>query len=624
MRLTMAFRAALLAALILSANLLMATDRPRPYIVPTEPLSPREEHAALHVPPGFRVQLFASEPEIQKPINMAFDAAGRLWVTGSTEYPFAAPADRPGRDSIKILEDRDGDGRADRVTTFATGLNIPIGIYPYDRGAIVFSIPNIYDLKDTDGDGRADTRTVLYGPFDCGHDTHGLQNAFRRRLDGSIHACHGFANQSVVSGRDGHTIRMNSGNTYRFRMDGQRIEHFTWGQVNPFGLTMDRWGDWYTSDCHSKPQAMLVRGGYYPSFGAPHDGLGFVPPLMQHSHGSTAIDGAVCYSATQFPTEYYENLFCGNVVTSRVNRDVLVRHGSSLHAETRNDFLISDDGWFRPVDLQVGPDGALYIADFYNRIIGHYEVPLDHPGRDRHRGRIWRVTYTGAGAKAAGAKAAGAKAAGATDIERPSAGDLSRASVDALLEALADPNLGVRMRATDQLSDRVGLAAVAPTERAIHESRSPTVRVHGLWVLHRLNRLSEAAIQRAAGDREELVRLHAMRMLTERADWTTPLRQVALVGLSDRAVRVRRVAAEAVGLHADPSHIGPLVALIRAEEKEDSPLKHAARIALRNQFRDAAPIDQVWDNGLTFQDARVIADVAVGLPSEASATFLLD
>ncbi len=124
------------------------------YIRPTKKLSPAEEQKTFKLPPGFEIQLFASEPDIAKPLNMAFDAKGRLWVTNTIEYPYAAPADRPGRDSVKILEDTDGDGRADKVTTFAEGLNIPIGIYPYQDGAIVFSIPNIWRLRDTNGDGK--------------------------------------------------------------------------------------------------------------------------------------------------------------------------------------------------------------------------------------------------------------------------------------------------------------------------------------------------------------------------------------------------------------------------------------------------------------------------------------
>jgi hypothetical protein len=193
---------------------------------PTEPLSPAEEQKTFHLPPGFEVRLFASEPEILKPMNMAFDAKGRLWITESREYPYAAPTDRAGRDHVKILEDTNGDGRADKITTFADGLNIPIGLYPYRDGCVVFSIPHVWFLRDTNGDGRCDVREKLFGPMGYDRDTHGLNNAFRRGFDGWLYACHGFNNQTEVAGMDGHEITMQSGNTYRMRLDGSRVEHF--------------------------------------------------------------------------------------------------------------------------------------------------------------------------------------------------------------------------------------------------------------------------------------------------------------------------------------------------------------------------------------------------------------
>src|SRR5690606_34299912 len=129
-----------------------------------------------------------------------------------------------------------------------------------------------------------------------------------------------------------------------------------------------------------------LRGAYYPSFGKPHDGLGYGPEMMTHSHGSTGIAGVVYYAADAFPAEYRETVFIGNPITGKINHDRLEAHGSTYRALEQPDFLSCDDPWFRPVDLQLAPDGSLYIADFYNRIIGHYEVPLNHPLRDRERG----------------------------------------------------------------------------------------------------------------------------------------------------------------------------------------------------------------------------------------------
>ncbi len=160
-------------------------------------------------------------------------------------------------------------------------------------------------------------------------------------------------------------------------------------------MTSDRWGNRFTADCHSKPITQLLFHGYFSSFGRPDDGLGFVPSMMEHLHGSTAICGLAIYDADQYPVGYRQQFYSGNVMTSRINRNAIVKHGATLKAQELADFMTSDDSWFRPVDIQLGPDGALYVADFYNKIIGHYEVPLEHPERDRERGRIWRIVYRG-------------------------------------------------------------------------------------------------------------------------------------------------------------------------------------------------------------------------------------
>ena len=132
----------------------------------------------------------------------------------------------------------------------------------------------------------------LYGRFGF-RDTHGMGSSFTRWLDGWVYACHGFSNDSEIKGADGLAVKMNSGNTYRFRADGAHIEQFTHGQVNPFGLAFDPLGNLYSADCHTKPLYMLLRGAWYPSFGKPHDGLGYGPEMIEHFHGSTGIAGVV-------------------------------------------------------------------------------------------------------------------------------------------------------------------------------------------------------------------------------------------------------------------------------------------------------------------------------------------
>lgn len=233
----------------------------RPHVVPEGPLSPEEQLVKFHLPPGFEIELVASEPEIYSPLSINFDNRGRLWVTDTIEYPTLPKG--PGRDALKVFEDSDGDGRYDTMTTLVDGLSMPTGAEPIPGGAAVFSVPNIFGCYDTTGDGRIDQRRVLYTEFG-NVDAHGMNNGFTRWLDGWIYACHGYRNTSVVQGSDGQTISMNSGNGYRFRLDGSHIEYVWHGQVNPYGIAFDSLGNLFTADCHSKPAYCLLRGAYYP------------------------------------------------------------------------------------------------------------------------------------------------------------------------------------------------------------------------------------------------------------------------------------------------------------------------------------------------------------------------
>jgi putative heme-binding domain-containing protein len=581
-----------------------APPRPRPENVSSAPpRTPEEERKAFHVPEGFDIELVAAEPQIHKPLNIAFDDRGRLWVTETLEYPFPAAEGTTPRDGVKILEDFQPDGRAATVRTFADGLNIPIGILPLPstRAALVHSIPNILRLDDTDGDGRADRREVLYASFGF-KDTHGMTNAFTWGFDGWIYATHGFSNTSSVAGSDHAAITMKSGNVYRMRPEGTYLEYFTHGQVNPFGLAFDPLGNLYSSDCHSRPIYQLLRGAWYPSFGAPHDGLGFGPEMMKHDHGSTAIAGIVYYAADRFPEPYRGTVFIGNVVTNRINHDRLEWHGSSPRAIAQPDFLWSEDNWFRPVDIKLGPDGALYVADFYNRIIGHYEVPLTHPGRDRERARIWRIVYRGA---------------------RPP-GPRAGASRPDLIADLGHPNLAVRQSASNQLAALPeDPDADGSLKRVANHDENPWRRVHALWVLHRRGLIDDATLKAAAGAAAQAVRVHAQRLLGETPALTSALRDLVLQGMSDPDPLVRRCAAEALGRHPDAAFIRPLLDLRQAADPDDTHLVHVVRMALRDQFRTAAGWAALETGTWTERDRRDVADVATGVPSAAAARFLL-
>jgi putative heme-binding domain-containing protein len=556
-----------------------------PGVASTPPLTPEEQRAKFKLPPGFEIQLVAAEPDIVKPMNMSFDDRGRLFVTQSYEYPYPNKDGKP-RDTVRLLRDFGPDGKAGKITVFADGLNIPIGVSATLEGAVIHSIPKVWRLKGVD---QAASREAILG--DCGfNDTHGMLSAFTPWIDGWTYACHGFSNKSTLKTAGGESISLHSGNTWRMKPDGSALQQYTHGQVNPFGLCFDPLGNLYSADCHSLPAYALLRGGYYPTFGGEHDGLGHAPAIMSHLHGSTGIAGVIYYDSDHYPPAYRDTLFIGNPVTGRINTDRLERKGSSLRAIETPDFLTCDDPWFRPVDLELAPDGSLYIADFYNCIIGHYEVRLDHPKRDKTRGRIWRVV--------------------AKDRPARPMPDLYQASAEELVKLLDDETLSVRVKATNQLVERIGKPVVTLD--------TPRRKAHGLWVLERLGALDEARVRKLAADSEAIVRVHLLKALAERKTWTF---EAALVRekTADPDAYARRAAVEALALHPDVENVKPILAVWAATPPEDNHLIYMCRKALRDQILMPAALARAVEI-----DAGRVADVAVGAPTPGVANFLLE
>lgn len=608
-----------------------------------KPLTPKEQLATFHVPPGFEVQLVAAESEIAKPLNLTFDAAGRLWVTSTEIYPWAARTDalgnpipgfdqaweemvsffkvpkggestpkppEKGRDTIRVLSDFAPDGHARKAQVFADGLNIPVGVQPLPRApgakgdtVIAHSIPNIWKFTDTDGDGVADQREPLYIGFGF-KDTHGMSSNYEYAFDGWIYGCHGFANHSEVRDRTGKVTVLDSGNTYRFRADGSKFEYYSHGQTNPFGLTSDAHGDLYTCDSHSRPSMLVLPGGYYEGIGKQHDGLGFAPRIMEHDHGSSAIAGIAWYGASHFPKEFRDNTFNGNPVTRRINRDRYEWTGSMPSAVELPDFLTCDDPWFRPVQVKLGPDGALYIADFYTPIIGHYEMPLTDPRRDRNRGRIWRVVWKGENAKA------------------PVLPDLSQRDAAGLIASLADDNLVVRRLAVNELVDRVGKEAIVPLQKSIADNDQPAITKS--LAAFALQRLGENITADTASP-DSVAATLALRLLGEKPVLGDAERTQARAALVSGDARTRRAAALCIGRHPE----GMIASLLQARttNKEDRQLQYALQLALRDAlireggYAEAATA--LAASAGSESAARDTADASLAVPSVESAQALL-
>lgn len=569
------------------------------HIRSTTARTPEEERLGFKLPEGFEVSLYASEPDIGKPINITFDERGRMWVTQSYEYPFPATPGK-GRDRITVLEDTNHDGRADKFTVFSDTLNIPIGILPYRDGAFAFSIPNLSFYEDSDNDGKADRQKKILGPFQH-RDTHGMVNNFIRGYDGWIHACHGYTNRSTVAGSDGDSIRMISGNTFRYSPDGKHAEHMTHGRINPFGLAWDERGYLYSTDCHTSPLYQLIKGGDYYQWGKEED-MGFAPDMKPMEDEATALCGIAYYGDNLFPESYQKNFYIGDAVSCRVYRNSFSFNGSSPVGKKEENFVLSADPWFRPVDIKLGPDGALYIADFYNSIIGHYEVPLDHPKRDKVRGRIWRITYKG---------------------KTNPALNLATANTDELIKSLDAENITVRMKAADQLTDRIGKPAA---ERVLQQLNAEQAGAREksllLWVLHRVDALDDATLKKYAGDADPLLRLHALRIIAERKSPSKDWREIAYVSLGDQDPHVRRVATEILQQFPDMESVEKLIGFRQSIPETDNHMIYSVRLSLRNMLRHPELMHAVVSGSWTPEQSAVLATVLVGVQTNESGELM--
>lgn len=569
------------------------------HIRSTDARTAEQERMGFRLPEGFEINLYASEPDIAKPINFNFDAKGRMWVTQSYEYPFAAQSGK-GKDRVTILEDTDGDGKADKFIHFEDTLNIPIGIMPIKEGAVVYTIPNVIRFEDANGDGKPESSRKLMGPFEV-KDTHGMVNNFTTGFDGWIHACHGYTNRSNVAGTDGDSVHLISGNTIRFRPDGSRVEQVTAGRINPFGLAYDELGYLYSTDCHTSPLYQMIRGGDYSQWGK-DEGMGFAPDMKPFSNEATALAGLAYYADNKWPEEYKKNLFIGDVVASRIYRNSFVFKGTSPVGKREPDFLMSLDPWFRPVAVQMGPDGAMYIADFYNSIIGHYEVPLDHPKRDKIRGRIWRITYKGKADKKT---------------------DWSKATLEELFKALNADNLKVRMTAGDQLVDHYGTQSIAPVKALIAKKEvTETEYVQGLWALQRLGALTDDIARAAVADPNAVIRLHALRAMAEQKDTSAVLYPVIAKALQDENPHVRRAAVELMGRYPDMKTVELLIAFRKKIAEEDTHLIYTVRLVLRNLLRKEFLMQNAVALNWSNEDAAVLSSVLVGVENPSSGAFL--
>jgi putative heme-binding domain-containing protein len=453
----------LIAALVAGTVALRAADdeviphrQDRP---PNKPYSPQEAIQRMTVPEGFTVELVASEPEIVNPIAMSFDDRGRIWITESLEYPRKSAG--PGRDRVKVLEDTDRDGRADKFTVFADNLNIPTGVALGYGGVWVLNAPDLLFMKEKDG--REVSREVVATGFGR-TDTHELPNSLTWGPDGWLYGLNGVFNQSRVVSK-GKTFEFTCA-MWRVHPRTREFQVFAQGTSNPYGIAWDNEGSAIIEVCHWANDHLFhfVETGYYQRQ------AGAYPPftikigsITDHGHQKTAYCGISFFDSDAYPERFRERIYVGNIHGGCINVDRLQRDGSTYAAKAEPDFLNANDVWFMPVALKTGPDGCLYVLDWYDRYHCYQDANRDPEGIDRLKGRLYRVRYR--------------------NSPRAPVFDLANESDDQLIARLGSPNIYFRETAQRLLTERGGTALAKLERLVLDDSRPRKQRMHALWSL---------------------------------------------------------------------------------------------------------------------------------------------
>jgi putative heme-binding domain-containing protein len=461
---------------------------------PNPPYSPQEALNKMSVPDGFTVELVASEPDIVNPIAMAFDDRGRIWITESIEYP-RKPAG-VGRDRVKILEDSDADGRADKVTVFADGLNIPTGVAIGYGGVWVLNAPDLLFLREKDG--KEISREVVLTGFGR-TDTHELPNSLTWGPDGWLYGLNGVFNQSRIRSNDGKEYQFNCA-LWRVHPRSREFQIVSEGTSNPYGLAWDTEGSAIVEACHWANDHLFhfVETGHYqrqagvfPPFTIP------IGSITDHGHQKTAYCGITFLDTDAYPTPFRERIVVGNVHAGALNVDRLQRDGATYLAKGEADLFTANDAWCMPVALKIGPDGCLYVLDWYDRYHCSQDAARDPEGVDRLKGRLYRIRYQ--------------------NTPRALKPDLASENDDELIARLASGNIYFREAAQRILTERLGSAA-APAASAGASPTEPGARVkvfgegaeHGARGRARSPEL-RAKLERFAFDVSPLIRPSATR-----------------------------------------------------------------------------------------------------------------
>jgi len=503
------------------------------------PQRPEKSLEKMAIHPDFNMSLVAAEPMLNKPMNMDWDPRGRMWVAETPEYPagkkpartsimegkgYKVPTsieDRPGRDRISILEDTNGDGVADKKSVFADDLELVTGLVFHKDGVIITQAPDIIFLRDTDGDGKCDKREVLYTGLGTG-DTHAVINNPRWGYDGWIYATHGYSGGTVKSPDGTKNFGGIGSGVIRFKPDGSAIEMYSSKGGNTWGLDI-AWDNevFYTQPTSGDllmhvvlPEYVLAKGkvGKTPSFQALIRGRPSKPKMAYKRQAYVQIDqvgrftasaGCAIYAGGSWPEEWNYTYFTTEPTINIIHQEVVKADGATYTSEKNREeeFIAGSDYWFRPIETRIGPDGALYIIDFYNQAVVHNDTRgpshvvrgyAVRPDRDHYYGRIWRVNH---------------KQAKTNPVP-----NIEKASIAELIKTLDHPNLHVRNNAMRLLWERGDDAAAAELSKLVADNnKAATARIPALWALFNMKKLNAETLTAALNSADAAVRKNGAR-----------------------------------------------------------------------------------------------------------------
>lgn len=531
--------------------------------------SPAEDQIAkFKMAEGFEINVFASEedfPELANPVSLNFDNKGRMWVSTMPSYPHWKPKTEL-EDKLLILTDQDSDGRADQCKVFADGLYVPTGFELGEGGAFVAQQPDILFLKDTDGDDVADIRIRQIVGMGTADSHHGIA-AFEWGPGGGLYFGEGTFKYSQVESPYGLT-RCNEAGIWRYHPKTHETEvHANYAFANPWGHVFDKWGQNFIADASGGQHywsALISGKTTYP---AKHPGgnhykrtlnigkkvkVPDAPKLLKKRIRPTS--GCEIVSSSNFPPEMQGNYLFNNVISERaILNHKMAEEGSGFFATEIEPLLQCDDGNFRPVDIQFGPDGALYIVDWHNALIGHLQHNLREPNRDHSHGRIWRITYKG------------------RPLVQPP--KIDGASVAELLDLLKLPEDRTRYRVRREIAARSTESVIPELEKWLDgaDSSDPNREHHmleGLWVYQTHNVFNQALLERMLKSDDYHARAAAVRVLSfwhPRVKNATALLESAI---ADKSAMVRAEAVRAASFFP-PEDVAESVLNVLEQETDE-------------------------------------------------------